>query len=45
MTYRDFIIKLPINNFHRFDSYEEWLDFYSRHDPTEDEQEEICRNN
>ena len=36
MTSQDFIANLPINNFHRFVDYEEWLDFYSHHYPKED---------
>lgn len=44
MTYQEFLSKLPINNFHRFDSYEDWSDFYSTFYPTENEQEEIYRN-
>ena len=29
MTSQDFITNLPINNFHRFADYGDWLDFYS----------------
>ena len=43
MTSQDFITNLPINNFHTFADYEEWLDFYSSFYPTEDQQEEIYR--
>ena len=43
MTSQDFITNLPINNFHRFADYEEWLDFYSHHYPKEDQREEIYR--
>tara|TARA_B100000989_G_C19442182_1_gene427857 strand:+ start:676 stop:867 length:192 start_codon:yes stop_codon:yes gene_type:complete len=37
MDYRNFIRNLPINNFHRFSDYEDWLDFYSSFYPTEEE--------
>jgi len=43
MTYQDFISNLPINNFHRFADYEEWLDFYSSFYLTEEERKEIYR--
>ena len=43
MTYKDFLSNLPINNFHRFDNYEDWWERYSSFYPTEEEREEIYR--
>ena len=37
------LTNLPINNFHRFADYEDWLDFYSSFYPPEEEREEIYR--
>ena len=41
MDYQEFISTLPINNFHRFDDPDDWLDLYSHHYPTDQEREEI----
>ena len=35
------ITTLPINNFHRYDDARDWLDIYSHHYPSPDEQEDI----
>ena len=43
MTYKDFLSNLPINNFHRFATYEDWWERYSFFYPTEEEREEIYR--
>jgi len=43
MTYQDFLSNLPINNFHRFATYEDWWERYSSFYPTEEEREEIYR--
>jgi hypothetical protein len=43
MTSQDFITNLPINNFHRFDNYEDWWERYSSFYLTEEEREEIYR--
>ena len=43
MTSQDFITNLPINNFHRFATYEDWWERYSSFYPTEEEREEIYR--
>ena len=43
MTYQDFITNLPINNFHRFATYEDWWERYSAFYLTEEEREEIYR--
>jgi hypothetical protein len=43
MDYREVIRTLPINNFHRFNDPDDWLDIYSHHYPTDQEREEIYR--
>jgi len=41
MDYIEFVKTLPINNFHRFDDPDDWLDVYSNFYPTDQEREEI----
>ena len=41
MDYQEFLLTLPINNFHHFDDPNDWLDAYSHHYPTEDQRTEI----
>ena len=43
MDYKMFLMTLPINNFHRFDDPDEWLDVYSHFYPTEEQRIEIYR--
>ena len=43
MDYQDFITNLPSNQIHRFDEIAVFLDAYSHHYPTDQEQEEIYR--
>jgi hypothetical protein len=43
MDYNEFYKTLPINNFHRFDDPDDWLDAYSHFYPTDQEREEIYR--
>jgi len=43
MEHKDFIDRLPSNNFHRFDEIADFLDTYSHHYPTEEEREEFYR--
>jgi|TARA_B100001964_G_scaffold165911_1_gene182204 hypothetical protein len=43
MDFTTVITLLPINNFHRFDDPDDFLDTYSHYYPTDQEQEEIYR--
>jgi len=43
MLYREFLEILPINNIHRFDDVNDWLDAYSSYYPNDDERQEIYK--